>query len=93
MIGDFWVIFDDFLVGTGEPPAILRQNPNKITILYGSGFGVEKIGLGQKKTLLGQNPNFVRKFVLKVPLMNDGRWVMNDYNQLTMGDNGFKNGK
>ena len=61
------------LVGTGEPPAILRQNPNKITILYGSGFGVKKIGLGQKKTLLGQNPNFVRKFVLKAPLMNDGQ--------------------
>ena len=41
MIGDFYVIFDvifaDFLVGTREPPpmarpAMLRQNPNKITV-------------------------------------------------------------
>ena len=93
MIGDFDVIFSDFFGWDWGTHAILRQNLNKITVLYGCGFGVKKIGLGQKKTLLGQNPNFVRKFVLKAPLMNDGRWVMNDYNQLTMGDNGFKNGK
>ena len=40
------------LVGTGEPLAILRQNPNKIIILYGCGFGVKKIGLGQKKNVV-----------------------------------------
>ena len=64
--------FTDNWLGLGTP-AILRQNPNKITILYGCGFGVKKIGLGQKKNSLGQNPNFVRKLVLKAPLMNDGQ--------------------
>ena len=28
-------------------PAILRQNPNKITVLYGCSFGFKKLGLGQ----------------------------------------------
>ena len=45
MIGDFYVIFyvifGDFLVGTGEPLPYC----NKITLLYGCGFGLKKLGL------------------------------------------------
>ena len=34
----FDVIFSDFFGWDWGPPAILRQDPNKITILYGCGF-------------------------------------------------------
>ena len=39
MIGDFDVIFSDFFGWDWGTPAILRQNPNKITVLCGCGFG------------------------------------------------------
>ena len=48
VIGDFYVIFGDFLVGTGEPPPYW----DKITVLYGCGFGFKKSGLGQPPHLL-----------------------------------------
>ena len=44
MIGDFDVIFSDFFGWDWGTPAILRQNPNKITVLYGCGFGFKKLG-------------------------------------------------
>ena len=43
MIGDFYVIFyvifGEFFGWDWGTPAILRQNPNKITVLCGCGFG------------------------------------------------------
>ena len=39
--GDFDVIFG----WDWETPAILQQNPNKITLLYDCGFGLKKLGL------------------------------------------------
>ena len=49
-------------------PAILRQNSNKITVLYGCGFGFKTLGLGQTPApSLGQNPNFYR-FLWRLPL-------------------------
>ena len=66
------MIFDDFLVGTGEPPAILRQNPNIYGQFQGKlSFGRfwKKLGLGQTPPhSLDQIPNFYRKLVLKAPL-------------------------
>ena len=41
---DFHVIFGDFLVGTGEPRHIAKKT-NEITLLYGCGFGLKKLGL------------------------------------------------
>ena len=41
----FDVIFSDFFGWDWGTPAILRQNPNKITVLCGCGF--KKLGLGQ----------------------------------------------
>ena len=46
-VGDFDAIFSDFFSWDWGTPAILRQNPNKITVLYGCGFGFKKLGLGQ----------------------------------------------
>ena len=66
----WWVIFDvifgDFFGWDWGTPSILQ----KITVLYGCGFGVEQLGLGQTSPplSLGQNPNFYRKFVLNAPL-------------------------
>ena len=42
------------------PPAILQQNPNKITVFYGCGFGFKKLGLGQTPApLVGTKSQFV----------------------------------
>ena len=46
-IGDFWCHFLWYFGWDWGVPAILRQNPNKITILCGCGFGFKKFGLGQ----------------------------------------------
>ena len=62
VIGDFYVIFGDFLVRTGEPPPYC----NKIPTFMGSSKAnfEKKLGLGQ----IGQIPNFYRKFVSGAPL-------------------------
>ena len=59
----FDVIFGDFLVGTGDwgTPAILRQNPNKLSF-------EKKSWDWQTPPQLGQNPKFFQKFDLKAPL-------------------------
>ena len=52
-----------FLVGTDGPGtlAILRQNPNKITVLYGCGF--KNLGLGQTSApLIGTKSQLLRNF-------------------------------
>ena len=38
---DFYVIFGDFFGWDWGTSTILRQNPNKITVLYGCGFGIK----------------------------------------------------
>ena len=53
-----------FLVGTGEP----LPNCNKITLLYGCGFGLKKLGLADPPPQLGQNPKKFQKLDLKAPL-------------------------
>ena len=63
---DFWCFLMAFLVifwlGL-ETPAILRQNPNKITVLYGCGFGFKKLGLGQTPApLVGTKYQFLPIF-------------------------------
>ena len=63
----FDAIFGDFLVGTWEPPPYM-QNPNKITVLYGCGFGFKKLGLADPPPQLGQNPKQFQKLDLKAPL-------------------------
>ena len=60
----FDVIFSDFFGWEWRTLAILRQNPNEIAVLYGCGFGLKNLGLGQTPP----HPNFYRKFVLKAPL-------------------------
>ena len=83
VIGDFYVILGDFLChfwwffGWNWGPAILRQNPNKIAVLYGCGFGSKMLGLGQARSL-GQNPNFDRKCFLGAPLNRSGKGIMCD---------------
>ena len=44
---DFWCHFWRFFGWDWGTPAILRQNPNKITVLYGYIFGFKRLGLGQ----------------------------------------------
>ena len=65
---DFHVIFGDFLVGVGDPRHIAKKK-NEITLLYGCGFGLKKLGLGQTPPppSLGQNPNIDRIFFWKLP--------------------------
>ena len=58
------MIFGDFFGWEWGTPAILRQNHNITTVLYGCGVGFKKLGLGQ-------NPNFYRKFVLNASLYVD----------------------
>ena len=43
----FYVIFGDFVGWDWGTPAILQQNPNKITLLDGCDFGLKKLGFGQ----------------------------------------------
>ena len=64
----FYIIFGDFLVGTGEPLPYC----NKITLLYGCGFGLKKLGLADPPPQLGQNPKQLKKIDLKAPL----RWKL-----------------
>ena len=56
--GDFDVIFGwDWGI-----PAIYQQNPNKITLLYGCGFGLKKLELGQTPApLLGTKSQLLPK--------------------------------
>ena len=56
--------FGDFLVGTEEPLPYC----NKITFLYGCGFGLKKLGLADPPLQLGQNPKKIQKSDLKAPL-------------------------
>ena len=53
--GDFYVIcgviFGDFFRWDWGTPAILRQNPNKITVLYG--FGFKKLGEAKTQIFRG----------------------------------------
>ena len=50
-------------------PAILQQNPNKITLVYGCGFGLKSWDWQTPPTpQLGQNPKFFQKSDLKAPL-------------------------
>ena len=39
-VGDFDAIFGDFFGWDWGTPAILRQNPKKITVFYGCGCGI-----------------------------------------------------
>ena len=60
MIGDYLCDFFGWDWGT---PAILQQNPNKITLLHGCGFGFIKVGIWSDPPLLGT------KLVLGLPLL------------------------
>ena len=63
VIGDFYVIFGDFFGWDWGTTSILRQNPNKITALYGCGFGFKKLGLGQTPApLVGTKYQFLPIF-------------------------------
>ena len=48
----FDVIFSEFFGWEWRTLAILRQNPNEIAVLYGCGFGLKNLGLGQTPQLL-----------------------------------------
>ena len=77
LFDDFHVIFGDFLVGTGEPRHIAKKNPNEITLLYGCGFGLKKLGFGQKPThLVGPKSQLYQKLLLKAPLISISSIVM-----------------
>ena len=59
-----FLVIGDFLVETGNPPPILRQNLNKVTVLYGCGFGSKKLGLGQPPPLVGTKSQLQPKIIL-----------------------------
>ena len=68
----FLVIFDVIFGWDCETPTILQQNPNKITLLYGCGFGLKiEVGIGRTPTppQLGKNPKFFQKTDLKASLI------------------------
>ena len=62
------MIFDEIFGWDWETPAILQQNPNKITLLYGCGFGLKSWDWQTPPPQLGQNPKFFQKSDLKAPL-------------------------
>ena len=69
----FYVVFGDFFGWDWGTPAILRQNPNKITVLYGCGF--KNLGVGQTPTpLVGTKSQLLPKNVLKASLMR--MWIL-----------------
>ena len=69
MIGDFFVIFCDFLVGTGEPQPYSNKIRTKslfymvVVLVLKSWDWVRSL-----PPSLGQNPNFYQNFFLKAPL-------------------------
>ena len=78
----FYVIVGDFLVGTGEPPPYCNI---KITLLYGCGFGLKKLGFGQTPThLIGRKSQLLLKFFLETPLIiytNNETFTLSDAQQ------------
>ena len=77
----FDVIFSDFFGWDWGTPAILRQNPNKITVWNGCGFCFKKLGLGETSPPpWDKNPHIDRKLVLEAPLTPMCMFFLPKYN-------------
>ena len=65
-----WALYFDFLVGTGEPLPYC----NKITLLYGCGFGLKKLGLADPSPPLSWDkiPKKSKNFIWRLPLIDLG---------------------